>query len=58
MFGKIKTEILEVSCLENMSFREGHFNFPQAPIFNAPWYKMKSPNHKTYIIDLQGTFIN
>ena len=42
--------------LDKSDFMSGRGFYGRGPVVNAPWLKLKTPNNKTLIVDLQGEF--
>ena len=44
------------TILKTPKFHFGKANFSHVPTVNAPWWKLKTPNGKTLVVDMQGDF--
>lgn len=51
-----KTRKYPESMLENPIFNFGNASFSHVPTVKASWWKLKAPNGKSFVVDLQGEF--
>ena len=56
VFGIYQITAYPETILKNPKFHFGKANFSHFPTVNAPWWRLKTPNGKTLVVDIHGKF--